>query len=73
VRGSDARSRVFAFLSKQGKKGCTDEECALALNMNRATQRARRVELQRRGLVRDTGNTRVLRSGRYGAVWMVVK
>ena len=48
--------------------GATDEEMQTALGMNPSTQRPRRVELQRRGLVVPDG-TRRTKSGRMATVW----
>ena len=50
--------------------GLTDEEQQLALGMNPSTQRPRRIELARRGLVVEAG-TRKTVSGRMATVWRV--
>jgi hypothetical protein len=48
--------------------GLTDEEMQRRLDMNPSTQRPRRIELARRGLVVECG-TRKTASGRMAVVW----
>ena len=50
--------------------GLTDEEMQRRLRMNPSTQRPRRIELMRRGLVAESG-TRRTSSGRMAVVWRV--
>jgi hypothetical protein len=50
--------------------GLTDEEMQHKLGMNPSTQRPRRIELARRGLVVEAG-TRKTASGRMATVWRV--
>jgi transcription initiation factor IIE alpha subunit len=50
--------------------GLTDEEMQQRLGMNPSTQRPRRIELARRGLVVEAG-TRKTASGRLATVWRV--
>jgi len=50
--------------------GLTDEEQQRLLGMNPSTQRPRRIELARRGLVVEAG-TRRTASGRMAVVWHV--
>jgi transcription initiation factor IIE alpha subunit len=50
--------------------GLTDEEMQRLLGMNPSTQRPRRIELARRGLVVEAG-TRRTASGRMATVWRV--
>ncbi|NBX74617.1 MAG: hypothetical protein EBQ89_10030 [Alphaproteobacteria bacterium] len=50
--------------------GLTDEEMQTRLGMNPSTQRPRRIELARRGLVVEAG-TRRTASGRMATVWRV--
>jgi transcription initiation factor IIE alpha subunit len=50
--------------------GLTDEEQQRLLGMNPSTQRPRRIELARRGLVVEAG-TRRTASGRMAVVWRV--
>ena len=56
-------------LSVLAQRPATDEEIATKLGMKGDTERPRRVELQRRGLVADTGERRRVRSGRKAIVW----
>jgi transcription initiation factor IIE alpha subunit len=51
--------------------GLTDEEMQRRLRMNPSTQRPRRIELMRRGLVQSCG-TRRTTSGRMAVVWRIV-
>jgi DNA-binding IclR family transcriptional regulator len=51
-------------------EGLTDEEVQRRLDMNPSTQRPRRIELARRGLVVEAG-TRRTASGRMATVWRV--
>ena len=52
--------------------GHTDEELQADLAMPPSTQRPRRVELVKAGLVRDSGRVRKTRSGRNAVVWEAV-
>lgn len=61
--------RVYEFLASR-PDGATDEEMQTALGMNPSTQRPRRIELQRRGLVVEAGEKRT-RSGRKATSWRV--
>jgi hypothetical protein len=59
--------RVLALLEAT-PDGLTDEEMQTRLGMNPSTQRPRRIELARRGLVVECG-TRRTASGRMATVW----
>ena len=59
--------RVLALLEAT-PEGLTDEEMQTRLGMNPSTQRPRRIELVRRGLVIECG-TRRTASGRMATVW----
>lgn len=61
--------RVLEFLRAR-PEGATDEEMQRGLGMNPSTQRPRRIELARRGLVVEAG-TRRTASGRNASVWRV--
>jgi len=61
--------RVLALLETT-PDGLTDEEMQTRLGMNPSTQRPRRIELVRRGLVVECG-TRRTASGRNASVWRV--
>lgn len=65
-----ARRRVFDLLERVAD-GLTDEQVQEALCMSSNTQRPRRVELQRAGLVHDSGRTRATHSGAQAVVWVV--
>ena len=60
--------RVLAYIEEHGP--ATDEEIATGLGMNPSTERPRRIELARRGLVVQDG-TRRTSSGRMACVWRV--
>jgi predicted ArsR family transcriptional regulator len=59
---------VLAWLEQHGPS--TDEEIAAGLGMNPSTQRPRRIELARRGLVQQAGEKRTS-SGRKATSWRV--
>lgn len=63
-----ARRRVFDAIAG-AFNGLTDEEQQDMLQLNPSTQRPRRIELQRAGLVTDSGATRKTRSGMAAVVW----
>jgi hypothetical protein len=65
------RRQVLDYIVSQGQRGATDEQIQEALAMNPSTQRPRRIELVRDGLVRDSGTTRLTGSGRKAVVWTV--
>ena len=60
--------RVLAYLEQRGPS--TDEEIANGLGLNPSTERPRRIELARRGLIVESG-TRRTSSGRMACVWRV--
>jgi len=62
---------VLAFVVQRGALGATDEEIQNGLTMNPSTQRPRRIELERKGLVADSGTTRKTKAGRPAVVWVV--
>jgi hypothetical protein len=62
--------KVLAWLVENGP--ATDEEMQGGLEMNPSTQRPRRIELARRGLVVEAG-TRKTSSGRNASVWRAIK
>jgi len=62
--------KVLAWLAENGP--ATDEEMQEGLGMNPSTQRPRRIELARRGLVVEAG-TRKTSSGRNASVWRAIK
>jgi hypothetical protein len=64
----NAMQRRVLELLHENAAGMTDEEQQAALAMNPSTQRPRRIELVRRGLVVEAG-TRRTSSGRMATVW----
>jgi predicted ArsR family transcriptional regulator len=60
--------KVLAWLVENGP--ATDEEMQEGLGMNPSTQRPRRIELAKRGLVVEAGTKRAA-SGRMAVVWRV--
>jgi hypothetical protein len=66
----NAMQRRVLDLLQATPDGLTDEEMARRLGMNPSTQRPRRIELARRGLVVKCG-TRRTASGRMADVWRV--
>lgn len=64
----NATQRRVLELLMSWPEGLTDEEMQTRLGMNPSTQRPRRVELVRRGLVVEAG-TRRTTSGRLAVVW----
>jgi hypothetical protein len=66
----NALQRKVLDLLKATPDGLTDEEMQRRLGMNPSTQRPRRIELARRGLVVTCG-TRKTSSGRNADVWRV--
>jgi hypothetical protein len=67
------RAQVYAFLTRQGRYGATDEEISDALAMPGNTERPRRVELENAGFVVDSGGHRQTRSGRNAVVWITIR
>ena len=64
------RAQVLEFLRGRGLFGATDHEMQEALNMNPSTQRPRRNELNRQGLIQRVQMTRKTPSGRKAVVWV---
>jgi len=63
------RARVYACIVSHGAAGLTDEEIQAELEMQGSTQRPRRVELVRAGLVVDSGLRRRTTAWRSAVVW----
>ena len=66
----NAMQRRVLELLQATPDGLTDEEMQTRLAMNPSTQRPRRIELARRGMVVEAG-TRRTASGRMAVVWRV--
>jgi len=64
----NAMQRRVLELLQATPEGLTDEEMQRRLGMNPSTQRPRRIELARRGMVVEAG-TRKTASGRNASVW----
>lgn len=69
-KAGELRFRVYHRIRLSGEFGCTDEQIQKAERMDPSTQRPRRVELVRAGLVRDSGRKRRTHSGRFAVVWV---
>ena len=65
-RISDMQHCVLEYIRAHGR--CTDEQQQVGLCMNGNTQRARRIELARMGLVERDGYSRT-RAGRIAQAW----
>lgn len=63
------QARVIGYL-RECAAGATDEQMATALNMQGNTLRPRRIELQERGFIRDSGLTLKTKAGRSAVVWI---
>jgi hypothetical protein len=64
------RGQVYRFIHKCRWYGATDHEVQDQLDMNPSTQRPRRIELVKRGLVKDSGRRRPTHTGRKAVVWI---
>lgn len=64
------RARILRLLRSRGP--LTDWDIQQALDMDGNTERPRRRELEQQGLVRDSGKTRRLPSGRSAVKWEAV-
>ena len=67
---SRLRREVHDYLVGCGEVGATDEEMQTFLGMAANTQRPRRVELCRAGLVVDSGRRRLTAARRRAVVWV---
>lgn len=67
------QARVLAEVRLFPKFGLTDEEIQSRLGMSSSTERPRRVELVRLGLVRDSGFMRPTTSGRLAVLWIATE
>ena len=65
------RARVFLYILNQGEAGATLNEIEAALGLAGNTVRPRRLELEKKGLVKDSGKRRPTPSGRAAIVWVV--
>lgn len=60
---------VMDAIASAGAVGMTAEECARALNIDRAAAQPRTTELRKLGRIRDSGVRRRNRSGKSAIVW----
>lgn len=65
------RAKLLAIL-RCDAIGSTDFEMQVAAQMDPSTQRPRRIELLKAGLIKDSGRTRKTASGRAAVVWVAV-
>ena len=70
-RAGTLRDSVLHFIRGRMDLGATDEEIQRVLEMDPSTQRPRRIELVKAGLVTNSGGTRTTTSGRQAVVWIV--
>lgn len=63
-----SRARILSLL-QESHAGATDEEMQDALSMSGSTQRPRRGELEKMGLIYNTNTTRKTKSGRNAFIW----
>lgn len=70
---SNLRVEVYEFLRSRGLQGATDLEIQEGLNMNPSTERPRRGELVKMGLVHDSGEQRLTDSKSKAVVWHAVR
>lgn len=67
----EQRRSVLAYIECRCEHGATDEEIQDGTGLSGSTERPRRIELERRGLIRKSELERPTRSGRSAAVWIV--
>ena len=60
---------LFKTRHEAGQGGLTDEEVQAHLEMGSSTERPRRIDLVRRGILRDSTARRPTSSGRAAVVW----
>lgn len=73
IKGKSAaqRAEILAHLSVNGP--ASDEQLQRELGMAQNSERPRRVELERAGLIRDSGRRATAESGRRVVLWEVVR
>ena len=70
-RTGTQRRRVYDYLEQRGSRGATDWELAESLHISRTGVGARRNELMKEGLVKDSGLRRIGPYGLKGIVWVL--
>lgn len=71
-RTPNQRARIYRAILSSGSHGLTDDEGETQLDIFSASYSARRGELVKLGLIRDTGNRRLTQRGCPAAVWAAV-
>lgn len=65
------QAQVYSAIKEAGSRGLTDEEGIDVTGLSPSTYRPRRIELQtKRGIVKDSGRTRLTRSKRSAVVYV---
>lgn len=64
------RGAIYEWLTLQGEHGATDEEIQNALRLPGDTERPRRQELQKLGMVVDSERKRMTKHMRPATVWV---
>lgn len=67
------RSMLLNELRQFRESGLTDAQMQDHTGMDPSTQRPRRIELLKAGLIKDSGRTRKTASGRQATVWVAVE
>jgi len=67
------RAMVLDYIRRTGQSGATDISMQAWIPMDPSTQRPRRIELLKAGLIKDSGRTRKTASGRQATVWVAVE
>ncbi len=67
-RADGLRRRMLCYIQSYGP--CSDEQIQVAFGSNPSTERPRRIELYKLGLVRDSGLQGKTRSGRARTLWV---
>lgn len=70
---NELQAVVYEAIKAAGLEGRTDDELQVELGMNPSTERPRRIEVEKYGLVTDSGRTRPTRSGKQAHVWVEAK
>jgi hypothetical protein len=68
----EMRARVLEYLRSKFPDGATDDEMQQSLGLNPSSQRPRRIEGVKLGLIRDSKMRRPTLSGRPAVVWVAV-
>ena len=69
-QGPSIKRKIMGMLDFWAKEGCTVEEICDFLEGRHQTISARLVELERAGLIFDSGRTRPTSSGRQAVIWV---